>query len=189
MSCAPFFDRPLTLTDLPPLNERDSMFLSAKLLMTWSITLSFESQINWNLSTLTSDIAKWLDDTNDHSTSKVGMLSSPNFSSLAKDAVGPVACSNFQRMLYAQSLAYNQATEPDEEELGILELQHIGAVSGHAFLAELDQKLTPMALANSSHDSLQALFLLIFGTILAVGYSPPIDNSPIFPVEDVSNFS
>jgi hypothetical protein len=89
-------------------------------------------------------------------------------------------------MLYAQTLAYTQVHALGTGYLlSVTELQQIGALAGHSFLLELDRKLTPTHLASCSQASLQALFLMIFGTILAVGYASPPADSPLFPLEDV----
>jgi hypothetical protein len=91
-------------------------------------------------------------------------------------------------MLYAQSLAYTQQTSSDKHCLSIAELQQVAGLAGHNFLMVLDQKLRPNFLASCPKSGLQALFLLVFGTILAVGYVSPVKESPIFPEEYVSSF-
>jgi len=47
-------------------------------------------------------------------------------------------------------------------------------MAGHGFLRNLDEKLKAQSLKDCSRDDLQALFLLVVGTILAVGYVEPM---------------
>jgi hypothetical protein len=88
-------------------------------------------------------------------------------------------------MLYAQSLAYTRSPISDTGYFSARELQQIAALAGHSFLLELDRKLTPTHLASCSQEGLEALFLVIFGTTLAVGYASPVAYSPPFPMQDV----
>ncbi|PVH78541.1 hypothetical protein DL98DRAFT_516715 [Cadophora sp. DSE1049] len=78
---------------------------------------------------------------------------------------------NFRLMLYATSLAHIQRTIPENREFDVPELLQIGSVAGHEFLKHLDEKLKPQKLAKCTGDDIRALFLLAFGTILAVGYA------------------
>jgi hypothetical protein len=110
-------------------------------------------------------------------------MSSPKFLDLIKPAVGDDAATNFQRMMYAQTLAYHQSTSAGGQY--VLNMQQIGSMARHHWLAILDQKLIPQSLANGSKDDLQALFLLIIGIILAVGYTKPVCDFPLFPRDQV----
>lgn len=76
-------------------------------------------------------------------------------------------------MLYAESLAYTQPTSDEKHHLNVPELLQIGAIAGHNVLNFLDLKLKSDSLRSSSKHDLEALFLLLVGTILAVGYSYP----------------
>jgi hypothetical protein len=146
-----------------------------------SITLNFARQITWNLPALVDDIVDWLNGPQISTTSKVGTLSSPNFMELIEPHVGFENMLSFQRMLYAESLAYIQPTTEDQHHFSIRELQQIGAITGHSFLKFLDDKLRPQSLKHCSKEDLQALFLLVVGTILAVGYTDPVvDGSEPF---------
>jgi len=74
-------------------------------------------------------------------------------------------------MIYAVSLAYTQPTAPGEYLLSTPELLQVGSLAGHKFLKVLDEKLKAQSLKDCSHTDLQTLFLLVTGTILAVGYA------------------
>jgi hypothetical protein len=156
------------------------VLLKTKSLALKSITLNFASQITWNLPALVDDVFDWLKLLNSpqiSSTSKVGILSSPNFMELIEPHVGFEKMVIFQRMLYAESLAYIQPIAKDHHDLSLRELQQIGAVTGHSFLKFLDDKLRPQSLKHCSKEALQALFLLVVGTILAAGYTVPVVDS------------
>jgi hypothetical protein len=169
-------DEQLTLcpTAIPPVGIQDSVLLKTNNLALKSITLNFASQITWDLRALVDDVVDWLNSPQISTTSKVGTLSSPNFMELIEPHIGFENMLIFQRMLYAESLAYIQPTTKDQHHLSIQELQQIGAVAGHSFLKFLDEKLRPQSLKNCSKEDLHALFLLVVGTILAVGYTDPI---------------
>lgn len=138
-----------------------------------TITLSFRSQITWNLPALVLELVEWLNNPQLSTTSKVGLLSSPSFLDLVEPYVGAETSISFQRMLYAESLAYTQPTSDEKHHLSVPELQKIGAIGGHNVLNFLDLKLKSDSLRSSSKHDLEAVFLLLVGTILAVGYSYP----------------
>jgi hypothetical protein len=84
---------------------------------------------------------------------------------------------SFQRMLYAESLAYTQPTVDEKHHLSVPELQQIGGIAGHTILLFLDGRLKPDSLRACSRENLEATFLLLVGTILAVGYTHPYLNN------------
>jgi hypothetical protein len=136
------------------------------------------------------DVVDWLNSPQISTRSKVGTLSSPNFVELIEPHVGFENMLNFQRMLYAESLAYIQPTTEEQHHLSIQELQQIGAITGHNFLKFLDEKLRPQSLQQCSKEDLHALFLLIVGTILAVGYTDPVvDTSESLKVSSKARVS
>ncbi|KAG4443885.1 hypothetical protein IFR05_000651 [Cadophora sp. M221] len=139
-----------------------------------SISLEFGSQVTWDLGVLVDDIVDWLNNPRLSKTSKVGTLSSPRFLELVGESSGPKAGSLFQQMIYAISRAY---TRNDGPLLTAEELHQFGSMAGHDFLRCLDEKLKPMSLARCSHSDMRALFLWVFGTILAVGYAEPSSST------------
>jgi len=144
-----------------------------------TISLDFASEVTWDLKALVNDVVNWLNDSMVSVTSKVGTLSSPQFLDLIKPSIKENTRINFQRMIYAISLAYTQPTAPERHHLSIEELNQIGSVAGHGLLKELDERLKPQSLNDCSGDELRALFLLVFGTILAVSYTNPgISSKP-----------
>lgn len=147
--------------------------------------MSFSSQISWDLEALVKEVTYWLSGLNDTNTSKVGTLSSPRFLNLIRKSIGHRGSLNFQRMLYAESLAYIQPVSSNKHFLTVLELQQIGAICGQEVLSILDSRLRPQALAKSSKPDLEVLFLVIVGTILAASYTTPAIEYPLFPTTKV----
>jgi hypothetical protein len=135
------------------------------------VSLDFASHVVWDLTALVNDIVDWLNNSEAAKTSKAGTLSSPQFFDLVQPVVEDDMRMNFQRMIYGISLAYTQLTGADREHLHIRDLLQTGSIAGHSLLKALDEKLKPQSLKRCSRDGLQALFLLVFGTILAVGYT------------------
>lgn len=157
----------------PKRDVQPSIMEKSKALALSSITLTFASAVTWDLDALVNDISVWLRDPTTSKTSKVGILSSPNFLELIKSSGGKVADSRFQLMMYATSLAYTRPTEPP---LDTNDIYSIGCIAGHSFLNVLEEWLKPQLLQKCSQDGLRALFLMVFGTILSVGYCRPASD-------------
>ncbi|KAH8742564.1 hypothetical protein BGZ57DRAFT_743686, partial [Hyaloscypha finlandica] len=146
---------------------QDDLATKSQKLALVEITLDFSSQMTWDLSHLVDDMIHWLNHPILSETSKVGTLSSPQFFDLIKPFIDELARTDFHRMIYAISLAY---TQPDSHDFSIPELYQVGDLAGHRFLKRLDKLLKPQQLKSCSGDELRVLFLLVIGTILAVGY-------------------
>jgi hypothetical protein len=106
-------------------------------------------------------------------TSKVGILCSPGVEKLLQAQVGPELSSSFQQMLLACSTAYIQDKGVRICGLSEEELQQISSLAGESVLSSLEILLTSAALEKraGSHEYLQALYLILLGTVLAVGYT------------------
>lgn len=158
-------------TDIPTPDRLVLAVAKSKLLALSTITLDFASYVAWDIAALTEDTVQWLNSPLDSEVSKVGILSSPEFLKLIEPFLGWSERLDFQRMIYATTLAYSQPDAPDKHTLNPHELYQIGAITGHNVLKLLDEKLRPQSLKDRSQQDLLTLFLLVFGTILAVGYT------------------
>jgi hypothetical protein len=142
-----------------------------------TIALDFASMVTWNLDSLTDDVVQWLNDPSASQTSKVGILSSPTFLNIVNSCgfgdtkFGAV----FQKVMYTETLIYTNGHEWDRPSFTIEDLKMIGALSGQKWLELLEKQLKPHILASRTKEQLQLLFLLVFGTILAVGYTGPLE--------------
>jgi hypothetical protein len=120
--------------------------------------------------------------------SQVGAMSSPKFEQLVKPFVGEGPSRDFRCMIYAISLARTQQNSIRNHQFTVAELQTIGSLAGERCLHFLEKKLTPQSLASLSKNELQALFLMVVGTILAIGYAQPVAESIPFPSNQVGSF-
>jgi hypothetical protein len=147
--------------------------------------LEFADQVKWDLKSLVDDAMAWLNSQEASAVSKVGTLSASQFMDLMNPYVGQETISNFQRIIYSQSIFCTELPALEQNQLlfELQELQQIGAMAGHQCLKYLDRKLKPQCLALYSLDDLRALFLFLFGTIIAVGYARPTIKHPDFPSE------
>ena len=164
------------MADIPPPEQRGLILEKAEVLASTKIILDFASQITWDLEALVNDVVDWLNDVSVFNTSKVGTLSSDQFLELVKPSVGENISTDYQQMIYAVSLAYTQPTAPGKHPLSISELLQVGSLAGHKFLKSLEKKLKAQSLNDCSRVDLQTLFLLVTGTILAIGYTEPAAN-------------
>ena len=148
-----------------------------------SIILDFASEITW--------IYRQSLNNSEVSTSiKVGIFLSPNLMEFIQPHVGCDAMLSFQRMLYSQSLASLRPTTEDKHHISIFELRQIGAIAGHSFLTFLDNRLRPQSLAACSKGNIRTLYLLVVGTVFAVGYSSSVAEilGPLTQVSRVAVF-
>jgi len=126
-----------------------------------TISLGFSASVTWDLGRLVDNVVNWLKNPMLSETSKVGILSSPQFLDLVKPSVEEDHTTNFHCMIYAISLVYTQPTAPDRHYLNIPELLQIGSMAGHKFLESLDKRLNPQYLKDCSGDELRSLFLFV----------------------------
>ena len=177
----------LNLIAIPPPELRNIINQKTNGLASAPLSLEYAAQIKWDLPSLCCDMVDWLNNPQLSTISKVGTLSAPQFLDLVTPHLEKNVISDFQRMLYTESLSYIEPVAPEKRHLRLKvnELQQIGALSGHNCLGYLDRRLKPQSLALCSLDDLRALFLLLVGTSLAVGYAKPTMEHPPFPLYEV----
>lgn len=118
-------------------------------------------------------------------------MCSPQFTALLSPLLGDEISSSSRLMIYAISLAHTQQSSNQQDQLSVFDLQRLGALAGKRCLKFVDKALNASSLAKvlkreNAKEVLQALFLVAFGTILAFGYARPVNESPIFPGDEVS---
>jgi hypothetical protein len=150
------------------------------------VRLGFEDHVTWEIGPFTEECARWISDPDLSNISQVGTMSSPQFQALIKASVGEAASNDFQSMVHAISLAHTLTTTAFKHMYTALELQRIGSLAGERLLSFLEKSLTAQSLGTLSKYELQVLFLMIVGTILAIGYAQPVIESPPFPPMEVS---
>jgi hypothetical protein len=86
-------------------------------------------------------------------------------------------------MLSAISLAHAfRTTSQFDRTLSIEDLRQIGFVNGKPVILQIEAMLAPRTLSTFPFEKLRAMLFIILGTLLAVAYSPAVENSPEFPL-------
>ncbi|RSM12584.1 hypothetical protein CEP52_002288 [Fusarium oligoseptatum] len=134
--------------------------------------ISLEFEVTWTFSSIIADVEAFLASRSIRLTSLVGTLCSRGFLQLLQGDITPTVAHRFQTMLYSASFCYGHAHQSlYDEDMPMATLQQLGNRAGHDFLRFLDKNLNASQLATATLDKLRALFLVLFGTILAIGYT------------------
>ncbi len=156
-------------------------FLNSKTIGFGDVKLAFESEILWDLDAMVSEFAGWMSHKHSlpASTSRVGILSSAKFAHLVSTLADEDLLRTFRLLVESSSVLYNYEGQPDiywrDYPMNIL--KSIRSFAGTSVLRHLERVLSNKALAETSLKKLKALFLIIFGTIIAVGYSRPVGHN------------
>ncbi|KAE9365634.1 hypothetical protein N431DRAFT_286554, partial [Stipitochalara longipes BDJ] len=139
--------------------------------------------VRWEIGAFTEECARWISGPDLTNISLVGAMSSFRFQALIKSSLGEAVSNNFQSMINAISLVHTQRRMRKKymRPRILLALRKIGSLAGERVLCFLEKSLTAQSLGSLSRNEIQVLFLMIVGTILAIGYSQPITESPPFP--------
>ncbi|PQE17803.1 hypothetical protein CJF31_00005546 [Rutstroemia sp. NJR-2017a BVV2] len=144
------------------------------------IKLEYNCSVDWNPDSLANDVVQWLNDPSASQTSKFGILSCPNFRDLINSYefgdAGFGAAFQKVMMMSTEVFSYGTLEEWDQVSLTFEEMKLVGALSGQKWLELLEKQLKSHILASRTKEHLQLLFLLVFGTILAVGYTIPLES-------------
>ncbi len=126
---------------------------------------------------MVSEFAGWMSDKHalPASTSRVGILSSAKFVQLVRTIADEDLTRTFRLLVESSSVLYNHDGQPDVcwKDYYMDDLESIRSFAGTSVLRHLERVLSNIALAETSLKEMKALFLILFGTIIAVGYSQP----------------
>ena len=145
------------------------------------VTLAFEAEVLWDLDAMVSEFADWM--SHEHalppSTSRVGILSSAKFTQLVRTIADERLARAFRLLVESSSVLYNHDGQLDIcwKDCNKDDLENIRSFAGTSVLRHLERVLSNMALAETSLKEMKALFLILFGTIIAVGYSHPVGHN------------
>jgi hypothetical protein len=143
------------------------------------IILDFD--VPWNITTLSQLILERISSSTGPRISFVGLFSSVNFARLLQGVISPAIVTSFRRLLFCASAIHIQQSEVAKYfAFTHQDLQHISYMSGSELLKALNFLLSPRGLSGFHKQCMQVLFLLIFGTILSVGYCKRLKDSPPF---------
>jgi hypothetical protein len=141
-----------------------------------------EFNVPWEINKLAQAVFEGISDSQPSNISMVGTFSSHRLSQLVGGLLDYQLTLDFRRLMYSASLAYVRSSSPHyEDSMNVAELHHISYLAGYDLVNALDLLFSPQSLAKSHLQRIRALFLLSFGTLLAIHYSHRLIDSPPFP--------
>jgi hypothetical protein len=150
------------------LMERSSHHLVAN-----DVQLDGGSDVSWDINAISLDFARWM--SAQHmilaSTSRVGILSSFTLTRLLSALIPGDLGPNIRLFIETSSALYNQGLQTHYAGVDATDLCQVRSFTGNKVLEDLEKALNNTALAKASLTKLKALFIILFGTIIAVGYS------------------
>lgn len=106
-------------------------------------------------------------------TSAIGILSSFRLKQLLEEWLGTDMASTLRLFCETSSVLYSHGFGTDPTDHIAKQIRNVQNLAGSKVLELLEVALSKNNLSKSSPQTLKALFLVLFGTILAVGYSKP----------------
>ena len=140
---------------------------------------TFDLEFHWDLGSIASDCAEWVLDerVKPGSNSRVWILSSIDAETLLSEFVDGNLSKAVRVLVETSSILYNWGMDTSYSHYSSSELWSLRSFAGSQVLHGLERALNVQRLAVVSADVLKALFLVILGTIIAVGYSTSVSNS------------
>ena len=134
--------------------------------------LHFEEAIHWDIDVLCKDFAAWMTADNDQpaTISRVGVLSSMQCQRLFCRYSNDDMCTYLPLLVLSSSLLYNRQGPPHPRYTYEC-LSSARSVLGNELLKHLETALKPASLSKMSKQQLEVIFMVVFGTIIAVVYS------------------
>ncbi len=152
---------------------------SSHCLITHNVQLDIDPEFDWSLDTITRDFAQWMSNRQPTSTSRVGILSSFNLTRLLSTLVPSNMSQEFRLFVETSSALYNRGFQQEYAGYNSIDLWRIRSFTGDKVLVGLQGVLNNNALSRASLLELKALFLILFGTIVSVGYSGQLTWSDV----------
>ncbi|KAK2599465.1 hypothetical protein N8I77_011219 [Diaporthe amygdali] len=116
------------------------------------------------------------EDVSQQETSIVSQLTGHVLGETLEGSLDHITISTFQDFVLATTLAYTAWRDQrnPSQRLSIQDLHRASYVTGSSLLQRLDDHLDPEALKEAPRPTLQALFLILFGTTLGVAYTTQV---------------
>ena len=135
------------------------------------IELRFKEEVHWDVDALCINFATWMtaDNAQPAATSRVGVLSSMQCQRLLCRYLDNDLCIYLPLLVRTSSLLYNLQDSPHP----CYTYEHLSSARsllGNELLKNLETALKPTALSKNSKQQLEVLFMVVFGTIIAVVY-------------------
>ena len=139
--------------------------------------LLFKEVVHWDVSALCTDFATWMTADNAHpaATSRVGVLSSMQCQRLLCRYLDDDLCIYLPLLVRTSSLLYNRQDSPHPCYTNE-HLSSARSLLGNELLKNLETALKPTSLSKNSKQQLEVLFMVVFGTIIAVVYTCNTDS-------------
>ena len=159
--------------------ERDSI-------LTENSQLAFRTRMQWDIDSISTSFVEWMNDRDPslNPISRVGVLTSYKFQNIVSDLLNKDLSRNFRLLLETASILYSHDGETQLPNYSHIQLRHIQNAAGTRVLRLLQSALSKSVLVKFSLGTLKALFLILIGTIIAIGYS----DSQSFSMGVRSNF-
>lgn len=176
MDCVPHYLKDLDIyaLDFPCSQEQyDSILRTDDITLVGNARQTFDPEIHWNLGNITADCAEWLleERMKPGSNSRVWMLSSLKAECLLSTFLDGNLCKALRVLVETSSILHNWGMDTSYSRYSSTDLWSIRSFAGSQVLRGLERALNLQRLANASADVLKALFLVLLGTVIAVGYS------------------
>lgn len=132
-----------------------------------------DSNVHWDLEYISKNFAQWLGSpyVSPASFSRVGILCSFKLIHLLSDFLPEILIQHFRLLMETSSILYYNGNPCGYAEYSHIDLCLVRSFLGTKVLNGLEKALASTALAKATVHELQALFLMLFGTIIAVSYS------------------
>ena len=137
---------------------------------------SFYPEVHWDLGSISSDCIDWILDERlkPESNSRVWIFSSFNAELLLSNFVDGSLSKALRVLVETSSVLHNWGVDARYSHFSSSDLWKIRSFAGSQVLHGLEHALRIASLAKASAEALKALFLVLLGTIIAVGYSTSV---------------
>lgn len=173
------FSVELTEADFPCSQHKyDAILSESDYIISGDVELRFESYVTWDIDTLALDFATWVsqDSTVPATTSRAGIMSSLRFERLIVSAAAPDLGKDLRLIVEISTFFHCNGAQASYAGYSAMDLWSIRALAGSNLLRSLETALSNTKLAKASDRELKALFLILFGAVIAVGYTTSINQ-------------
>lgn len=140
---------------------------------------------------LAQECLSWIlnEDVPQDETNFVSQLTSYALAQALEGSLDRATTSTFQDFVLATTLAYTAWRDQRSPSwrLSVHDLHRTSSLAGSALLQKLDQHIEPDELDKASRPTLQALFIVLFGTTLGVAYSTQVGAQPTTAPADLNS--
>jgi len=162
--------------DFPCSQERyNSIVCASDINITGNTKSDFQPPMCWDLHTIASNCADWIceESVNSALNSRVWIFSSLDAENLLARTLDENLSRALRVLVQTSSMIHNWGDEANFSHYSPSDLWSLRSFAGSQVLRGLDAALNINKLAKASHNELEAMFLALFGSVIAVGYTGP----------------